>query len=546
MSLKKLARSAALYGLLILLATASYYCGSFCTSEPVSALFYCLHYCIHVGLIMTWGISAHRRLLPSHARRYLIGSAALMLLFLLIRAFRYRSSECIALLPEYGWYSYYIPLLLIPTLFAAACINMHRSQERRTAKEAFLLLPAASLVAAVLTNRFHHLAFRPLQKMARFIGMPSTYRYGPVYYLALAWIVAMLLLGALELLLAARRKSGWRRAAAPAAVMLVWALLASPVANLGNQRIPKAFGVPLLSIYGLLGTFEACFFSGLLPANRGYPRTFSALTLPAVITDRKLRPAYATAVPIKGSPAQFEQALRAPVYLDADTCLIGHPLMEGAVFWTRDEAELNRLDSALQAANESLRKELRLLQTLLRRQAAEQSDVDARKRLYARVEAAVLPARRRIAALLAETEPDTPEFRAKISRVLVMTVFVKRMSNFAMLEAEDGQLDANELGAALRESAHYLSYCGLHMTFDLRADRLSARDLMAAYDCFELLAEALIGKTEELWVRVTEDRLLLMADCTPPDLMPRTPLPVRVCAEDGQLVLTAAFGGDAA
>lgn len=89
MSLKKLARSAALYGLLILLATASYYCGSFCTSEPVSALFYCLHYCIHVGLIMTWGISAHRRLLPSHARRYLIGSAALMLLFLLIRAFRY-------------------------------------------------------------------------------------------------------------------------------------------------------------------------------------------------------------------------------------------------------------------------------------------------------------------------------------------------------------------------------------------------------------------------------------------------------------------------
>ena len=43
-----------------------------------------------------------------------------------------------------------------------------------------------------------------------------------------------------------------------------------------------------------------------------------------------------------------------------------------------------------------------------------------------------------------------------------------------------------------------------------------------------------------------QDRLLLMADCTPPDLMPRTPLPVRVCAEDGQLVLTAAFGGDAA
>ena len=70
------------------------------------------------------------------------------------------------------------------------------------------------------------------------------------------------------------------------------------------------------------------------------------------------------------------------------------------------------------------------------------------------------------------------------------------------------------------------------------------REAIALYDSFEAAAEALLGQTAELWVRLSDDELLLMADGDKLPLLPELPLPVKKACEDGQITVRIATGGE--
>ena len=72
------------------------------------------------------------------------------------------------------------------------------------------------------------------------------------------------------------------------------------------------------------------------------------------------------------------------------------------------------------------------------------------------------------------------------------------------------------------------------------------RTAMTVYECFEAAAEALFGKTAELWLRMLDRELVLLADTEQPVSLPELPLPVTCTHEDGQTVIRIPMGGDAA
>ena len=82
----------------------------------LSTVIHCIEYLIYAGLILSWIQSINRRLLPTQAKIYLLAAACLMLLFLAAQATKYRISLAPGL-TRYCWYVYYVPILLIPTLF---------------------------------------------------------------------------------------------------------------------------------------------------------------------------------------------------------------------------------------------------------------------------------------------------------------------------------------------------------------------------------------------------------------------------------------------
>ena len=114
------------------------------------------------------------------------------------------------------------------------------------------------------------------------------------------------------------------------------------------------------------------------------------------------------------------------------------------------------------------------------------------------------------------------------------------------MEAERESISAKELASALEESCHYLQYCGMHAAASVPARRdFPCREAMAVYDCFEAAAEALLGKTEEFFVRLQDDELLVMADCGELPKLSALALPARQSYAEGQMVLRAALGGEA-
>ena len=500
---------------------------------------------IYIGLLLWWLWSVQQRLLPSRGRTELLLAGALMLLFLLEWAVKYRLAERGSALEHVCWYAYYVPLAAIPALFLLTARSMQPTRRRGRAADRAILLCTLTLIALVVTNDLHFWMFRPISGVSQG-GAWGAYDTGPLWYVFYAWVCLCILLG-LGLLARSDRHQGGRRALPPALLMLLTlGVMYVTDAYLGRRHIPTPYSFPEAFIIGMLGIFESCIRSRLIPFNENYDGFFAQLDLPAEITDADLAPVCATRRPVRATAEQRRACLSAPVPLDADTRLFGGALRGGYVFWTGDEGTLRRLNEALSDAAEVLETENELLR-YENEQKEQRARVDARNRVYARAAREVYGTQKRIAALLEGLDPAEPDYRDSLARVLLLNAYVKRKTNFVLLSSERETVSAEELVLALEESARFLSFCGLSVSIESTARReLPVAEAEALYDSFQALSEALLGRTAALMAFLRDGALRLMADGALPDALPETPAAVEAETEGGQLYLTLTARKEAA
>ena len=155
-----------------------------------SAACFLLTNLIYIGLAMAWGFSISRRSLHRDDRRWLLLGCAMAVLWLFLRAVKYRffSDDAIT---RHLWYLYYVPQILAPlfSLFAALHLG-RREDDTFSAKWYLLFIPAALLIGGVLTNDLHQMTFRALPGAAT---LDADYTHGWMYYFAMTWIVGLLL-----------------------------------------------------------------------------------------------------------------------------------------------------------------------------------------------------------------------------------------------------------------------------------------------------------------------------------------------------------------
>ena len=159
----------------------------------VDTFMFSANFMIQTGLLLFWMQSVHARLLPTRARGYIIASALLMILELLVRFLRFRGLTEVA--PRrYVDYSYNIPLVLVPTLFLMTCLRIHKGEETEgMGKEPFLLIPSLAILLLILSNDLHQLFYRRNVPLEEFHCVIGTYTYGPLFYLMYGWMVLTLL-----------------------------------------------------------------------------------------------------------------------------------------------------------------------------------------------------------------------------------------------------------------------------------------------------------------------------------------------------------------
>ena len=515
--------------------------------SPVwASLLTALNYVILTGLLLFWIQSVRVRLLPSAARTYILCAAVLMLVYMLIRIFKYRFAVEPVMF-RYGVYAYWIPQMLIPALFLMTCIAISRGEKRGKWDPVLLLIPACILGITVMTNDLHCLVYVPKTPITQSSLDTGTYTLGPVFYLLYAWMILTALSGIVmtfRVFGRVQKKAVWQLLA----VLLLWAgLVFLNILVLEKLPVPiSPFKVPDTHIFGMLGFIEVCIRHRLIPYNENYSVFFRSLQLPILITDRELQPVYRTKKELTAEGETLRAALTAPVDLPEDQTLHGKEIRAGYAFWTEDESGVRRAQERLQEANETIEQENDLIHA-----ETEQKEKDAylqsRHRIYHEIAEELYPVQKQISRLLDSAKPGTDGFRETIAKVSVLNAYVKRKTNLLLLASEKDRLSTGELALALNESAYYLTLMGLQTTAYIPEDvPLSADRIVALYDTFEGLAEQLTGKASSLMVSWNSGGLRLAAET---DQVPGTegmPLPVRCRKSEGILYIDILSGTEAA
>ena len=454
-----------------------------------SAACFLLTNLIYIGLAMAWGFSLSRRILHRSDRRWLLLGCAMTMLWLFLRAVKYRffSDDAIT---RHLWYLYYVPQILAPlfSLFAALQAG-RREGDAFSAGWYLLFIPAALLIGGILTNDLHQMAFRAMPGAA---GLGADYSHGWVYYLAMTWIISLLLATGIEVYRKCRISESRQYAWVPLCVFLCgFALGALSFANIYTfHKMPECFCLTFAAFW------ESCLQVGLLPTNGHYRYFFSESTVAAQIVDRQGNPVYRAKNAPALTPEQLETAAKKPVLLDGNTRLQSAPVQDGCVYWVEDISKINRIQGRLAEINARLSEENELIQAEneLKRQRAQ---IEEKNRLMDAMVDLVRPQLYQISQLLEE------ESVQRLKRVCLLGAYVKRRVNLALICEKREAVPAGELAHCIRESLIYLTQYGAVCTLHQEGKgSVRSCDAQNAYDFFEDCLEAALPSLSALMVRV--------------------------------------------
>lgn len=515
--------------------------GAFTEAPFLSTLMFCLNLAIYIFLLVFWLHSVQRRLLPSRSRFYLIAAAVCAIALLTLRSIKYRMIDLQAYeANRYLWYFYYVPMILLPTLFLMTCVNIERKNKPGKFDERLLLIPASILIILILTNDIHHLAFLPNGDTA-FISANGYYKNNVLFYVYYAYYVVMIAAGLVLLIRANHRLHSIKKAVLPFLFLLIMLGLVLVDKTLSLLIMPSMFAAPEIVSFGMIGIFESCVRNRLIPYNENYAGFFASMRFPAIITQSDFTVAHRSASPISAEIPQLKASLEKPLYLDKDTKLTGKPVTAGFAFYTEDERELHRMIDRLIDANELIASENDLIEAeniLKMRQA----QVDSRNMIYAEITEKMLPYHRRALEMLDEMQPGADDFYEKLARLNLLNAYIKRGTNL-LLVSDGGKLPSRELRMALEESALYLGYCGVKASVSSDGEKtLTAEAALELYTAFQTTADALLGSVTMLHIALNGDQLRLTADC---ERLPEQTLPADVMENDGLtfFIITCGKGG---
>lgn len=495
---------------------------------------------IYIGVAMAWGFSISNRILHRNVRRYLLLGCAMAVLWMFLRAVKYRFFLTDPDITRHLWYLYYVPQILAPlfSLFAALELG-RRDGDAISARWHLLFIPAALLICGVMTNDLHQMAFRAAPGAAT---LEADYTHGWLYFLVMAWTIALLLITGTIICRKCRVFESRRYAWVPLGIFLGgFALCALSFAEIYTfHKMPECFCLTFAAFW------ESCLQVGLLPTNRQYRYFFSESTIAAQIVDGHGHPVYRAKNAPALSPDQLADARRGAILLTSDARLQSAPIQDGRVYWVEDISQINRIQAQLAEINAQLSEENELIQAenALKRQRAQ---IEEKNHLMDAMLGLVQPQLQQINRLLENGGVKN------LKSVCLLGAYVKRRVNLALICEKKAVVPVEELVHCIRESLTYLAQygaaCALHQEGSGGVD---SREAQLAYDFFEDCLEAALLSLSALMVRVEcGDRFsirLMMEDAAGlPDADRYARLgQLAMDTEDGQQCLTLSFsrGGE--
>ena len=466
-----------------------------------------LHCVLFCAVYLSWGFSVWRRFPQKRLRAHMLLIVLSFVLLTFLRTIKYVFTAWDGVIQRHLWYGYYIPFLLASTAMLYAAMYLGKPDSYRAPRRWRWLYPCALVIAlGVMTNDLHQGAFR---FAPGFADWQAAYDYGPVYFLALAWIALMLtgmVAFAVRSSLARRlRKTAWL----PLAV-LIGAVTIGFYSFFGKETHPVLphliIELPEYLCLCSIAIWESFVIARIITSNNDYPAFFAASSLRAGLTDHAFRVQEVSAQGLHPRPEELRASQNGELLLpDGDTLLKTRPVTGGWFYWAQDVAALRRLNEALEETADDLNEENAMMRLSAeideeRRVAHEQTQ------LYDRVTRSLRSQLDALQTLVAELPEEEPAFRTSLRQIGILLTYCKRRGNL-LLQADDNPvMTGAELQPCFEESSKALCLAGISCDAVIDAAlQLSVQTAITLYAAFETVLEQLLPMLDRVELTLASD-----------------------------------------
>ena len=494
---------------------------------------------LYLLLFALWGFSLDRRIIQRQTLHCLRLTAALMLLWLILRTLKYSVVTDLTA-GRYIWYLYYLPMLFLPLLWAYIALSMGKSEDYCLSRGTGMLsiIPAA-LFLLVITNDLHQQVFAFKSGVP---GLPvsGTYSYRPLYFICLGWMVGCMAFSLVCLFRKIRIPSGERKRITPfvlGCAMLLYGILYLS----GIPAVRWWFGdmnVMFCLLYAAI--YESCIRCRMIPSNTGYVELFEATTLAACIADRSGRIVLRSRAAGKDMTCPQEgQRIVRPDGMRISSA----PISGGYAVWQDNVRQLAELRTRLNANKEEMERNKKKLKDAYLVQKS-LHELTEKNRIYNELEAKHSRQTAQMRQMLARCESAGPaERRSLLKKVLLLGTYIKRSANLYFLSSEYRWLPQQELRLTVDEAVRALTACGTECGVIYRTtEPMRASEVVRLFDLLEIVAETTVDDLRSLFISVSDSAMDLSVECAA-DLSAIASPEVTVRQEDGLWLIRTGIRG---
>ena len=494
---------------------------------------------LYLLLFSLWGFSLDRRIIQTQALHCLRLTAALMLLWLILRTLKYEFVTDLTV-ARYIWYLYYLPMLFIPLLGVYIALSLGKSEEfRLTGRIGALAIIPAVLFLLVITNDLHQQMFAFSSGVP---GVPDNYGYshGIFYFCSMGWMVACMIFSLVLLLKKSRVPCSKKKRLAPFVIGCA-TVLYGILYLLGLPAVRWWFGdMNVMFCLLFAAIYESCIRCRMIQSNTGYVELFEATTLAACIADSSgnivLRSRAACediSCPEEGTQVFRPDGIR----------ISSAPISGGYAVWQDNVRPLTELRAKLSGNKAIIKNNKEKLQEayFIQKKLYELTE---KNRIYDEIEARYGKQINRIGQLLKQCEDTGPaEVQNLLKRILLLGTYIKRAANLYFLGMEYELLPQQELRLTVDEAVRVMTVCGTECSVVYRTTKpMRSTEVMRLFDLLKTVAEMTVNGLQSLFISVSDGEMDLSVECTA-DLSFLASPDITVRREDGLWLVRTLIGG---
>lgn len=494
---------------------------------------------LYLLLFALWGFSLDRRIIQRQTLHCLHLTAALMLLWLILRTLKYSVVTDLTA-GRYIWYLYYLPMLFLPLLWVYIALSMGKSEDYRLSRGIGMLsiIPAV-LFLLVITNDLHQQVFAFKSGVP---GLPvsGTYSYRPLYFICLGWMVVCMAFSLVCLFRKSRIPSGEGKRITPfvlGCAMLLYGILYLS----GIPAVRWWFGdmnVMFCLLYAAI--YESCIRCRMIPSNTGYVELFEATTLAACIADRSGRIVLRSCAADENMTCPQEgQRIVRPDGMRISSA----PISGGYAVWQDNVRQLAELRTRLNVNKEEMERNKKKLKDAYLVQKS-LHELTEKNRIYNELEAKHSRQTAQMRQMLARCERSGPaERRRLLKKVLLLGTYIKRSANLYFLSSEYQWLPQQELRLTVDEAVRTLTACGTECGVIYRTTGpMRTSEVVRLFDLLEIVAETTVDDLRSLFISISDSAMDLSVECAA-DLSVIASPEVTVRREDGLWLVRTGIRG---